>query len=83
MATARGDEGGGGVGDRVLSQLLHEMDGISSLRNVTTVAATNRPDVLDAALLRPGRLDRLVYVGPPDTEAREQVRGGCMKCVYM
>lgn len=58
------------VADRVLSQLLNEMDGVEALKNVTIVAATNRPDMLDPALLRPGRFDRLVYVGLPDLEAR-------------
>lgn len=67
------DGGGGGVGDRVLSQLLSEMDGVEALHNVTVVAATNRPDIIDTALLRPGRIDRMVYVGPPDRAAREQI----------
>eukprot|EP01103_Thecamoeba_quadrilineata_P010698 TRINITY_DN2380_c0_g1_i1.p1 TRINITY_DN2380_c0_g1~~TRINITY_DN2380_c0_g1_i1.p1 ORF type:complete len:157 (+),score=36.90 TRINITY_DN2380_c0_g1_i1:298-768(+) len=67
MAVRRGS---GGVEDRVLSQLLSELDGIVPLNNVTVVAATNRPDVLDDALLRPGRLDRLIYVGVPSKEGR-------------
>lgn len=73
IAGQRQEDGGGGVGDRVLSQLLSEMDGVEALRNVTVVAATNRPDMIDSALLRPGRMDRLVYVGPPDGPAREQI----------
>jgi len=50
--------------------LLTEMDGIAPLRNVVVIGATNRPDILDPALLRPGRFDRLIYVPPPDTRAR-------------
>jgi len=52
---------------------LNEMDGIQELIGVTIVAATNRPDVIDAALMRPGRLDRILYVGPPDLEARKEI----------
>ncbi|KAJ3329757.1 spermatogenesis associated protein 5 [Blyttiomyces sp. JEL0837] len=66
-----GDEGS--VGDRVLSQLLNEMDGIEPLVNVTVVAATNRPDIIDSALLRPGRIDRILYVSPPDFASRLQI----------
>lgn len=67
--------GGEGVSvqDRVLSMLLNEMDGIEALQNVTVVAATNRPDSIDPALLRPGRFDRLVYVAPPDLEGRRAI----------
>ncbi|RUP46879.1 cell division control protein 48, AAA family [Jimgerdemannia flammicorona] len=68
---------GGGSGDnvqeRVLSMLLNEMDGVESATSVLVVGATNRPDMLDAALLRPGRFDRLVYVPPPDFTARLQI----------
>ncbi|PWN36512.1 AAA-domain-containing protein [Meira miltonrushii] len=70
MTTARGSGDGG---DRLITTLLNEMDGVEQLSNVIVIAATNRPDVLDAALLRPGRLDRLLYVGPPDLEARKQI----------
>merc|ERR1712183_661261 len=72
---ARGGGGGGGgrVGDRVLAQLLTEMDGIEGLSGVTVVAATNRPDMMDQALLRPGRLDRVVYVPLPDIDTRRKV----------
>ncbi|KAJ1734050.1 AAA+-type ATPase [Coemansia biformis] len=74
LAPARGASGDGtSVADRVLSQLLTELDGIEPLVSVTVVAATNRPDVIDPALLRPDRIDRLVYVGPPDTPAREEI----------
>ena len=70
-----GGSGGGGasVAERVLTQILVELDGIEPLMDVTIVAATNRPDVLDPALLRPGRIDRILYVGPPDLEARKQI----------
>ncbi|KAJ2395385.1 AAA+-type ATPase, partial [Coemansia sp. RSA 2603] len=61
------------VGDRVLAQLLTEMDGIEPLVNVIVVAATNRPDVIDPGILRPDRIDRLVYVGPPDLETRGEI----------
>ncbi|RKO96479.1 hypothetical protein CXG81DRAFT_9523 [Caulochytrium protostelioides] len=74
IATARaGGDGGGGVHDRVLSQLLTEMDGIETLSRVLVVAATNRPDRLDAALLRPGRIDRMLYVGLPEPAARSAI----------
>ena len=62
-----------GVTDRIVNQLLAEMDGIVPLTNVVVIAATNRPDILDPALLRPGRFDRLIYVPPPDKEARLQI----------
>jgi len=72
---ARGGSSGGGgkVGDRVLAQLLTEMDGVEGLTGVTVVAATNRPDMMDQALLRPGRLDRVVYVPLPDLDTRRKV----------
>ncbi len=62
-----------GVTDRIVNQLLAEMDGIVPLQNVVVIAATNRPDIIDPALLRPGRFDRLIYVPPPDKEARKQI----------
>jgi transitional endoplasmic reticulum ATPase len=62
-----------GVTDRIVNQLLTEMDGIEPLRNVVVIAATNRPDILDPALLRPGRFDRLIYVPPPDRRARLEI----------
>ncbi|KAJ3091747.1 spermatogenesis associated protein 5 [Quaeritorhiza haematococci] len=68
-----GSDGSVSVGDRVLSQILSELDGIEALVNVTIVAATNRPDILDSALLRPGRIDRILYVGPPDFESRKSI----------
>ncbi|KAH6557784.1 hypothetical protein KP509_1Z094200 [Ceratopteris richardii] len=61
------------VGDRVMSQLLVEMDGLGTRKAVTVIAATNRPDKIDPALLRPGRFDRLLYVGPPNEAARLEI----------
>mgnify|MGYP000279971910 CR=1 FL=1 len=65
--------GDSGVTDRIVNQLLAEMDGIAPLRNVVVIAATNRPDIIDPALLRPGRFDRIIYVPPPDEEARYEI----------
>jgi len=62
-----------GASERVISQLLSEMDGIEALQNVVVIAATNRPDILDPAALRPGRFDRLIYVPAPDERTRLQV----------
>jgi len=59
-----------GVSERVISQLLTEMDGIMTLEDVVIIAATNRPDIVDPAVLRPGRFDRLIYVPEPDEKAR-------------
>jgi transitional endoplasmic reticulum ATPase len=59
--------------ERVLNQLLTEMDGLESLRDVVVIAATNRPNLLDPAILRPGRFDRLVYIGPPDRKGRLKI----------
>ncbi len=61
------------VTERVVSQLLTELDGLEQLNSVVVIAATNRPDIVDRALLRPGRFDRLLYVPPPDLEARRQI----------
>ena len=61
------------VTERVISQFLTEMDGLEELRNVVIIAATNRPDIVDPALLRPGRFDRMLLVPPPDLEARRQI----------
>ncbi|MEM2136444.1 MAG: CDC48 family AAA ATPase [Candidatus Methanomethylicia archaeon] len=74
IAPMRGlDYGDSRVTERVISQLLTEMDGLISLENVTVLAATNRPDILDPALLRPGRFDRIVYIPPPNLEARKEI----------
>lgn len=61
------------VQERVLAQLLTELDGVTPLGDVTVLAATNRPDRIDRALLRPGRLDRIVYVPLPDQKTREDI----------
>ncbi|CAN6700986.1 unnamed protein product [Malus baccata var. baccata] len=74
LAAIRGKESDGvSVSDRVMSQLLVELDGLHERVNVTVIAATNRPDKIDSALLRPGRFDRLLYVGPPDETDREEI----------
>jgi transitional endoplasmic reticulum ATPase len=74
IAPTRGSHGSDShVTERVISQLLTEMDGLEVLSNVIIIAATNRPDIIDAALLRPGRFDRLLYVPPPEKEARIQI----------
>jgi len=71
--TRGGSLGDSHVTERVISQFLTEMDGLEELRNVIIIAATNRPDIIDSALLRPGRFDRLLFVPPPDLEARKQI----------
>ncbi|MCQ4344943.1 MAG: CDC48 family AAA ATPase, partial [Sulfolobaceae archaeon] len=73
IAPARGMGIDTGVTERIVNQLLAEMDGIEKLENVVIIAATNRPDILDPALLRPGRFDRLIYVPPPDKQARLEI----------
>jgi len=69
----RGTRFDSGVTDRIVNQLLTELDGIVLLKGVVVLAATNRPDILDPALLRPGRFDRVIYVPPPDYEARLEI----------
>jgi len=75
IASKRGQSMGGGskVTENVLNQLLAEMDGIEDLNNVIVVGATNRPDILDPALLRPGRFDRIVFVPVPEAKGRLQI----------
>ncbi len=73
IAYVRGGEIGSRVGERIVSQLLTEIDGISELSDVVVIAATNRPDVIDPALLRPGRLEKLIYVPPPDEKGRLEI----------
>ena len=73
LAPVRGQATDGGTTDRVVAALLTELDGVEALRNVVVVGATNRPDLVDPALLRPGRLERLVYVPPPDADARAEI----------
>ena len=70
LAPVRGQSTDGGTTDRVVAALLTELDGVESLRDVVVIGATNRPDLVDPAMLRPGRLERLVYAPPPDAEAR-------------
>jgi transitional endoplasmic reticulum ATPase len=73
IAQQRGGSSGGdagGAGDRVMNQLLTEMDGVGAKKNVFIIGATNRPDIIDTALMRPGRLDQLIYIPMPDYESR-------------
>ncbi|AHC23993.2 MULTISPECIES: AAA family ATPase [Mycobacteriaceae] len=73
LAPRRGQSHDSGVTDRVVAALLTELDGIEPLRDVVVLGATNRPDLIDPALLRPGRLERLVFVEPPDADARRDI----------
>jgi transitional endoplasmic reticulum ATPase len=75
IGTARGSSQGdaGGAGDRVMNQLLTEMDGVGAKKNVFFIGATNRPDILDEALIRPGRLDQLIYIPLPDAPSRTSI----------
>ncbi|MFD6515999.1 MULTISPECIES: AAA family ATPase [unclassified Rhodococcus (in: high G+C Gram-positive bacteria)] len=73
LAPRRGQSSDSGVSDRVVAALLTELDGVEPLRDVVVLGATNRPDLIDPALLRPGRLERLVFVPPPDAEARKAI----------
>ncbi|AHH21913.1 putative ATPase associated with various cellular activities [Nocardia nova SH22a] len=73
LAPRRGQSSDSGVGDRVVAALLTELDGVEPLRDVVVVGATNRPELIDPALLRPGRLERLVFVPPPDADGRTEI----------
>jgi transitional endoplasmic reticulum ATPase len=74
IATERGQNtGDSGVSERVVSQLLTELDGLETLEDVVVIATSNRPDLIDSALLRPGRLDRHVHVPVPDETARRAI----------
>jgi len=75
IARARGGGNGdaGGAGDRVINQILTEIDGVGVRKNVFVIGATNRPDILDPAIMRPGRLDQLVYIPLPDRKSRIQI----------
>ncbi|MCO1660286.1 AAA family ATPase [Pseudonocardia humida] len=73
LAPRRGQSSDSGVADRVVAALLTELDGAQPMRDVIVVGATNRPELIDPALLRPGRLERLVYVPPPDAAARAEI----------
>merc|ERR1712013_388338 len=81
IGTARGGGGGeaGGAGDRVMNQLLTEIDGVGVKKNVFFIGATNRPELLDEALLRPGRLDQLIYIPLPDLPARQGILEATLK----
>ncbi len=73
IASRRGMGTDTAVTERVVSQILTEIDGLEALNNVVVLAGTNRPDIVDPALLRPGRFDRLLYVKPPDYEGRKEI----------
>ncbi|ROZ99375.1 AAA family ATPase [Gordonia sp. OPL2] len=73
LAPRRGQSSDSGVADRVVASLLTELDGVEPLQDVVVLGATNRPDLIDPALLRPGRLERLVFVPPPDADARADI----------
>ena len=73
IAPRRGSEGDAHVTERVISQMLTEMDGLEDLKGVVVIGATNRPDIMDEALLRPGRFDRILEVPIPDKEARKKI----------
>jgi transitional endoplasmic reticulum ATPase len=81
IAMQRGGSVGdaGGAADRVLNQLLTEMDGMNAKKTVFIVGATNRPDIIDSALLRPGRLDQLIYIPLPDEASRHQIFKACLR----
>ena len=68
-----GSDSGSGVSERVVNQLLTEMDGLEARRSIFVIAATNRPDIIDPAMLRPGRLDKLLYVPLPESDDRQAI----------
>jgi transitional endoplasmic reticulum ATPase len=73
LAPSRGGEVGSNVSERVVNQLLTELDGLEEMEDVMVIGATNRPDMIDPALIRSGRFDRLVFIGEPGTEGREEI----------
>ena len=75
IAPERGTGSDSNVTERVISQMLTELDGLESLNDVVVIAATNRPDIMDPALLRPGRFDKSIFIGPPDLESRTAIFG--------
>merc|ERR1712109_228118 len=81
IAKARGGGGGdaGGAGDRVINQILTEMDGVGAKKNIFIIGATNRPDIIDGAILRPGRLDQLIYIPLPDEASRISILGAALR----
>lgn len=85
LCPKRGSDGGGGggVSERVVNQLLTEMDGLDSRRSVFVIAATNRPELIDSAMLRPGRLDKLLYVSLPTPKDRLSILQALSKNVNL
>lgn len=81
LSIQRGSSHGdaGGAADRVLNQLLTEMDGMTAKKTVFIIGATNRPDIIDPALLRPGRLDQLIFIPLPDDASRLQIFKACLR----
>merc|ERR1712227_1097487 len=81
IAKSRGGTSGdaGGASDRVINQILTEMDGMGSKKNVFIIGATNRPDIIDSAILRPGRLDQLIYIPLPDEPSRLAILKACLR----
>jgi len=81
IARSRGGSSGdaGGAGDRVMNQLLTEMDGINAAKQIFVVGATNRPDIIDPAIKRPGRLDQVIFVDLPDFPARISIFNACLR----
>ncbi|KAK1555512.1 hypothetical protein Q3G72_027480 [Acer saccharum] len=81
IAVQRGSSVGdaGGTADRILNQLLTEMDGLSAKKNIFVIGATNRPDILDPTLLRPGRLDQLIYIPLPNESSRIKIFKACLR----
>ncbi|MEU7789630.1 AAA family ATPase [Amycolatopsis sp. NPDC049159] len=79
LAPRRGQSSDSGVADRVVAALLTELDGVEPMREVVVLGATNRPELVDPALLRPGRLERRVYVPPPDSESRAAILAASSK----
>jgi len=73
LAPRRGSGADTDVLERVVSQLLTELDGLEELKDVVVIAATNRPDMIDPALLRPGRIERHIYIPPPDKKSRKEI----------
>jgi transitional endoplasmic reticulum ATPase len=81
LAPRRGQSSDSGVSDRVVAALLTELDGVEPLRDVVVLGATNRPELIDPALLRPGRLEKLVFVPPPDAQARKAILATSSKSI--
>ncbi|XP_073259018.1 transitional endoplasmic reticulum ATPase [Porites lutea] len=81
IAKARGGNvgDGGGAADRVINQVLTEMDGMNVKKNVFIIGATNRPDIIDPAIMRPGRLDQLIYIPLPDEPSRVSILKACLR----